>query len=168
MYPRLLLPILLVCLLGAAQAEENNNAAKTHSGLPVPRFVSLKSNEVNVRSGPGTRYPILWVYRREGLPVEIIEEFEYWRKIRDAEGTSGWVYKAMVDGGRNVLIKGKQQVLRNEPEEKSAPALRVGENVLAKLIECRKDWCHVQIQGRKGWLKRKSLWGVYAEEEIKK
>ncbi len=140
----------------------------TASGLPVPRFVSLKSSEINVRAGPGTRYPILWVYRREGLPVEIIEEFEHWRKIRDAEGTTGWVHKGMVEGTRNVLIRGKTQVLRTDPEENGTPLLRVAPQVLARLMECKAQWCRIQVQGRKGWVLRKYLWGVYEKEEIKK
>ncbi len=138
------------------------------SGLRVPRFVSLKSNEINVRSGPGTRYPILWVYRREGLPVEVVEEFEHWRKIRDAESAGGWVHKGMIDGARHVLVKGKVQILRSDPEDKSAAVLRAQGNVIARLIECEKSWCRVQAAGRKGWLKRKQIWGVYDDEEVKK
>lgn len=138
------------------------------SGLPVPRFVSLKSDEINVRSGPGTRYPILWVYRRESLPVEIVEEFEYWRKIRDAEGTMGWVHKTMLDGQRVVMFRGKTQVIRAEPKEDAAPVLRVAPQVLARLLECEAAWCRVQVEGRKGWVRRKVIWGVYEDEQIKK
>jgi SH3-like domain-containing protein len=150
-----------------AEAKEKPDPRR-NSGLPVPRFVSLKSDEINVRSGPGTRYPILWVYRREGLPVEVIEEFEHWRKIRDPENTSGWVHKGMLDGTRRVLITGKMQVLRAEADDKAAPVLRAEPEVLAKLVECSKAWCRVQIDGRKGWLRRKALWGVYEDEEIEK
>src|SRR5438067_115081 len=93
------------------------SAAAHGSGLPVPRFVSLKADETNVRTGPGTRYPISWVYHRQGMPVEVIEEFDVWRKIRDSEGTTGWVHRTMLDGKRSVMIKSKEPcVMRAEPE----------------------------------------------------
>lgn len=138
------------------------------SGLPVPRFVSLKSGDVNMRSGPGTRYPILWVYHHEGWPVEIIEEFDQWRKIRDMEGTAGWVHKSMLDGHRTVIIKGKEpRTLRAEPKEDASPVLKAAPMVVARLAECQKEWCRLQIQAHKGWVRKGALWGVYPQEEIK-
>src|SRR4051812_28309713 len=90
------------------------------SGLPVPRFVSLKPDDVNVRTGPGTRYPIQWVYHRSGLPVEIVDEYDVWRKIRDSDGTTGWVHKTMLEGKRNVLIKAKEsRIVRADPDMKA-------------------------------------------------
>lgn len=141
-------------------------AANT-SGLPIPRFVSLKPSEVNVRTGPGTRYPIQWVYRREGMPVEIIEEFDLWRKIRDVEGTAGWVHKTMLDGKRSVIIKSKDaRTLRSTPAANARPVLKAEPMVTARLVECEKDWCRLQVSGRKGWLEKKYLWGIYADEII--
>jgi len=135
------------------------------SGLPLPRFVSLKNDEVNVRTGPGTRYPIQWVYRRVGMPVEVVEEYDVWRKIRDAEGTAGWVHKTMLDGKRNVMIKGKEpRVMRIDPEARAKPMLKAEPMVIARLLECQLDWCRLQISGRKGWVEKKYLWGVYATE----
>ena len=141
-------------------------AANT-SGLPIPRFVTLKPDEVNVRTGPGTRYPIQWVYRRSGLPVEVVEEYDIWRKIRDAEGTAGWVHKNMLDGKRTASIKGKEaQVLRIDPEPKAKPMLKAEPAVIGKLLECQIDWCRIQVSGRKGWVEKKYLWGVYPEEVL--
>lgn len=141
--------------------------AASNSGLPIPRFVSLKAAEVNVRTGPGTRYPIAWVYRREGMPVEIVEEYDYWRKIRDPEGTTGWVHKAMLDGRRNVMLKGKEaRVVRLAPEAKSRPMLKAEPMVIARVAECDKTWCRIQISGRKGWIEKKYLWGIYPDEVI--
>ena len=135
------------------------------SGLALPRFVTLKSDETNVRTGPGTRYPITWVYRRAGMPVEVIEEYDLWRKIRDVEGTSGWVHKTMLDGHRNVLIKGKEpRILKSDPEKDAKNILKAEPLVTARLSECQIDWCHVQISGRKGWIEKKYLWGVYEGE----
>jgi SH3-like domain-containing protein len=142
-----------------------SHAATNTSGLPLPRFVALKSAETNVRSGPGTRYPISWVYRRASMTVEIIEEYDLWRKIRDVEGTTGWVHKSMLDGKRTVMIKGKDpQVVRREPKDKSQPLLKSEPMVIAKLMECEKDWCRIQISGRKGWIEKTHLWGVYPDE----
>ncbi len=158
--------IFSVSLLTAAAAQ----AADPHNptGMPIPRFVSLKSEEVNVRTGPGTRYPIQWVYQREGWPVEIIEEFDQWRKIRDMEGTAGWVHKSMLAGSRSVLVKGKDpRIVRADPDEKSHPLFKVQPMVLAKLAECQKDWCRVQVSTRKGWLRKSQLWGVYPSELVK-
>src|SRR5581483_9127238 len=100
---------ILIGMVAPAQAINNT------SGLPVPRFVSLKPEEANARTGPGTRYPIAWVYRRPGLPVEVIEEYDLWRKIRDIDGATGWVHKSMLDGRRTVMIKSKEAcILRND------------------------------------------------------
>ncbi|MBY0407888.1 MAG: SH3 domain-containing protein [Rickettsiales bacterium] len=139
-------------------------AANT-SGLPVPRFVSLKSDETNVRTGPGTRYPIAWVYRRSGMPVEVVEEYDLWRKIRDVEGTTGWVHKSMLDGKRNAMIKGSEpRVIKLDPETDAKNVLKAEPLVSARLVECQVDWCRVQVSGRKGWIEKKYLWGVYEEE----
>ncbi len=137
------------------------------SGLPVPRFVSLKSDEVNVRTGPGTRYPIAWVYRREGLPVEVIEEFDMWRKISDSEGTAGWVHKTMLEGKRNVVIKGKKaQIVRTDHDKDAKPLLKVEPSVTARLLECTKTWCRIQVSDHKGWIEKTGVWGVYKDEIV--
>lgn len=135
------------------------------SGLPVPRFVTLKNDDINVRTGPGTRYPIQWVYHRAGMPVEVIEEYDLWRKIRDVEGTTGWVHKTMLDGRRAVMVRGKEaHILRMEPEPAAKPLLKTEPMVTARLMECQLDWCRIQVSGRKGWMEKKYLWGIYPEE----
>lgn len=152
--------VLLSCLLPVT-----TQAGPNTSGLPIPRFVALKNEETNVRTGPGTRYPIQWVYRRVSMPVEVVEEFDLWRKIRDVEGTTGWVHKTMLDGKRTVMIRGKDaQVIRREPKDDAQPLLKSEPMVIAKLIECERSWCRVQISGRKGWIEKTHLWGVYPDE----
>ncbi len=137
----------------------------SNSGLPIPRFVSLKPDEVNVRTGPGTRYPISWVYRRAGMPVEVVEEFDMWRKIRDAEGSDGWVHKTMLEGKRNAIIKGKKpRIVRIDHEKDAKPLLKIEPTVITRLVECTKDWCRIQISGHKGWIEKSALWGVYPDE----
>lgn len=142
-------------------------SAATSTGLPVPRFVTLKADEVNVRTGPGTRYPIQWVYRRQGMPVEVIEEYDAWRKIRDVEGTTGWVHKGMVDGRRNIVITGKEpHIVRLDADSGAKPILKVEPDVVARVVECITDWCRIQVSGRKGWIEKKHIWGVYPKEVI--
>jgi SH3-like domain-containing protein len=132
----------------------------------VPRFVSLRSDEVNLRTGPGERYPIDWVLVKKGLPVEVIEEFDVWRRVRDWQGSEGWVHQRMVAGARTVIVTGKLRTLRAEPGD-GAPALaQVEPGVIARLIECRDAWCRVEAESIKGWLKRGEIWGVYADETV--
>lgn len=154
----------LACLFFSVAAGAQMPLAS--SGLPVPRFVSLKSDETNVRTGPGDRYPISWVYKRSHFPVEIIEEFDHWRKIRDVEKAEGWVHKSLLDGRRTALVQKNVQVLRRAPEENASPILRAEPMVIGKLIECTAQWCRLQVGSRKGWLQKKYLWGVYAKEEF--
>lgn len=157
-----LLIVLCIFLPVPALAESATGAS---TGLPIPRFVSLKSDEVNVRTGPGTRYPIQWVYRRDGLPVEIVEEFDLWRKIKDIEGSSGWVHKSMLQGSRRAFIKAKEaQVIRANPEADARPLIKAQAMVIADVMECEVRWCRVQVSGRKGWIEKKHLWGVYQDE----
>jgi SH3-like domain-containing protein len=132
--------------------------------LPVPRFASLRSDEVNLRSGPGERYPIDWVLTKKGLPVEIVQEFDVWRKIRDNQGSVGWVHQRMVSGQRTVIVTGAIRTLRADPD--AAAVARAEPGLVARLLECRGAWCRVEAQDIKGWLKRSEVWGVYADEAV--
>lgn len=162
---------LIICLFFLIGLHAHANERNLHhdSGLPIPRFVALKSEEINVRSGPGTRYPIEWVYRREGLPVEITEEFDRWRKIRDMDGTEGWVHKSMLEGTRTVIIRARQPVtLKAEPEESSKSIARLAPRVIGKLAECSLDWCRIKVEDKKGWLKKSVFFGAYPGEIVTK
>jgi SH3-like domain-containing protein len=134
--------------------------------LPVPRFVSLRSDPVNVRTGPGERYPIDWVFNRKDLPVEIVAEFENWRKIRDVEGAEGWVHQRMLVGRRSILVRDKIRELHRKPQPEAEVVARLEPNVIAKLIECQGPWCRVEAQGIAGWLRRGEVWGVYPNETV--
>ena len=134
--------------------------------LPLPRFVSLKSAEANVRKGPGLNYPIKWVLVRKNMPVEVIAEFEQWRRIRDIDGEEGWVHRAMLNGSRSVTIQGNAHTLYKNPGEDSQPIALIESGVSAELIECEEEWCRVEINGYRGWVSRKSLWGIYPDEII--
>ena len=147
------------------------------SGLPVPRFVSLKSDRVNLRHGPGTEYPTAWVFRRAGLPVEVIKEFESWRQVRDAEGTTGWVLGTMLSGRRTAVIlpwevkagQGQQALaaLRDDDSERADPVAQVEAGVLASIITCDGRGCRVSVGGYRGYIEQAKLWGAYQGEVIK-
>ena len=160
--------LLFVVILLAGMGTLRASAAET-SGLPLPRFVSLRSDEVNLRTGPGVRYPVDWIYTRREMPVEVIAEFEAWRKIRDWQGTEGWVHQSMLSARRMAVVIGPQQrKLRAEPDEKSPVLAVLDANVMGRLMSCPKDktYCRVDIENIQGWLRRDEFWGVYSGEYI--
>lgn len=139
----------------------------TESGLAIPRFVSLKAKTANLRVGPGADYPIIWLLTCQGYPLEIIAEFDHWRKVRDCEGSEGWIHKAMLSGQRNVLMKEPQVTIYRHPQCQSKAIAYAEKNVVAELIKCQDDWCRVNVGGQRGWVERKNLWGVYPDEILK-
>ena len=140
--------------------------AAADKALAVPRFVTLRADEVNLRTGPGERYPIEWVYTRKGLPVEVVAEYDVWRKIRDSEGTEGWVHQRMITGNRAVIVRGGTQTLMSDPNPRSSVVARAEPGVIARLLECEGPWCRVEAQDVRGWLPRSELWGVYPDEDV--
>ena len=150
---------LVIGLSGLAQAAD--------SALPVPRFVSLRSDEVNVRTGPGVRYPIDWVFQRKTMPVEVLAEVDTWRKIRAADGTEGWVHQSMLTGRRTALITGEVQTLRKRNAADAAAVALLEPGVIGSLLECRDAWCRLEVAGQKGWLPRDALWGVLPNENFR-
>jgi len=156
-------------IAGLAAAADRQPAAETlgsETKLPLPRFVSLRSSEVNLRTGPGTNYPVDWVFVRRELPVEIIAEFDVWRKIRDWQGTVGWVHQSMLDGRRTARVTGADRELRNEPADAAAVVARLAPGVIGRLLECEAAWCRIDADGYRGWLKRDEFWGTYPDEKV--
>jgi len=141
-------------------------AAPGRTGLPLPRFVTLRADEVNLRTGPGTRYPIDWVYRRRGMPVEIVDEFDTWRRIRDWQGTEGWVHQSMVQGQRGILVTGKRHTLLRRPEPGTPGVALVDAGVVGVLERCQGDWCEVVAGGFTGWLQRDAFYGLHPGEAL--
>jgi SH3-like domain-containing protein len=158
--------LLAALLLVAVSLWLPAGALASESGLPVPRFVSLHSSKVNVRTGPGVRYPVEWVLLRRGLPVEVIAEFENWRKIRDSQGTEGWVHQSMLSGIRSVVIVNRVRPLRRKPAEGTGVVARAEPGVIARLLECRGEWCRIEAKGFKGWVRRHEVWGVNDKEQV--
>ena len=142
------------------------SAAENESGAKLPRFVSLRSDQVNLRVGPGENYPIQWVLTRKEMPVEIIREFEHWRMIRDWQGTEGWVHERMVWGKRAVVVKGVIRALHRLPDPASQVVARAEPGVFARLVECRGAWCRIEAADIAGWVQRIEVWGVYPDEAV--
>ena len=134
------------------------------TGLPMPRFVSLGADRVNLRYGPGREYPISWVLARRGLPVEIVAEFDTWRKIRLHDDDEGWVHASLLSSRRTVLVTEDVGELRRTPDDDARVVLRAEPGVIGDLIDCEESWCRVDIQGRRGWLPRDAFWGILPEE----
>lgn len=146
------------------------------SGLPLPRFVSLKSDKINLRAGPGTEYPISWVFRRAGLPVEVIKEFEGWRQVRDAEGVTGWVLQTFLSRRRTSLVapwevkpeKAPPQIpIRADNSARASEVAILEAGVIADVHTCDGAWCEVSIDAYRGFIEQKKLWGVYEGEVVK-
>jgi SH3-like domain-containing protein len=137
---------------------------RAQSGLPVPRFASIKSDEVNLRAGPGTSYPVEWVLRRRAWPVEIVAEYELWRRVKDVDGTLGWVHTTMLSGERTAVVLDGVQTIYASPDATAAPVLRVEEGVIGALLACAPDWCRLEVQGVRGWIERIHLFGTLPGE----
>jgi SH3-like domain-containing protein len=134
--------------------------------LPLPRFASLRSDKVNVRTGPGSQYPVEWVFQRKALPVEITAEFETWRKVRAQDGTEGWVQQGLLSGRRTAVVIGAVRPLRQNNDPQAGVVAAVEPGVVATLLSCHADWCRVEVDGQRGWLARSELWGIYPTETL--
>lgn len=140
------------------------------SGLPVPRYVSLKADRVNVRIGPTKDHDVAWVYTRAALPVEITAESENWRRIRDWEGAEGWVYHSLLSGRRTAIVapKSKQELvpLHAAADTNSAVTARLQAGVTGAVKGCNGTWCRISGDKFDGWIAQERLWGVYPNEKI--
>ena len=163
--------VLVVFSALAAHAAEQV-AVGPASGLPVPRFVSLKADKVNVRLGPAKDHEVAWVYSRSALPVEVIAESDNWRRIRDWEGAEGWVYHSLLSGRRTALVapqsKGKDVLLplHAKPDGKSYVSAQLQGGVLGTVKRCGDGWCRITGEGFDGWIEQQRLFGVYPNEKV--
>lgn len=146
------------------------DAEESETGLAIPRMVSLRSSRINARSGPGIRYPVEWVYQQKGAPVEIVAEFELWRKIKDWEGSETWVHKAMLSGRRFVRVTnpGENNVYA-KPETTARVIAHVEDGVVGEVDKCpaASDMCLIKFDSIHGWMPRSALFGIYDDEVIK-
>ncbi len=134
------------------------------TGLPIPRFASLRPDQVNARTGPGLSYPIDWIYQRAGLPVEITAEFDTWRRIRDRDQTETWVHQSMLSGRRGALVTDSEVTLRTAPNAEARPVARLQAGVVGTMKGCDGQWCEIDVGDHSGWLTINSIFGAYAGE----
>lgn len=163
----LILPGLVPAFGGVAFAQAETQAVPSFrdTNLRLPRWASLQGEKTYVRAGPGLKYPIKWIFKKQALPVEIVQEFDSWRKIRDYEGDEGWVHQTLLTGARSVMVRADGLVSMREAERADARLVaRVEPAVVARVERCTPAWCKVSVDGFRGWIERNSLWGIYEEE----
>lgn len=134
--------------------------------LPLPRYVTLKSNEGNVRRGPGLAHRIDWVFKRAGMPLKITAEFENWRRVEDAEGAGGWIHYSLLSGTRSVLVTQDMAEFHAAPQTDAPVVAQAERGVVARLLECRALWCRISAEGERGWVAKTAIWGVEPGEII--
>lgn len=166
-----LIGVVLLTLSNTQTLAAGAAAAKGQvSGLPVPRFVSLKADRVNVRAGPNKDQDVRWVYTRAGMPVEITAEFENWRRVRDWEGAEGWVYHSLLSGKRTAIVvpalKHDLVPLYESPDANSALVAKLQSGVFGMLQTCSGTWCEFSGKGFEGWIRQERLWGAYPNEKV--
>jgi len=157
---------------GPAVAAAQDMQAGSVTGLPVPRYVSLKTDRVNLREGPSKEHRTRWVYQRAGLPVEITAEFETWRRVRDADGAEGWVLHSLLSGRRTALVapwsKNREEnfAMRAASGEDGGVVARLQPGVIANVASCANAWCRVSVGNINGYIRQERLWGVYPNEKV--
>lgn len=136
------------------------------TNLPVPRFVTLKTDEGNARRGPGLSHRIDWVFKRAGMPLKVTAEYENWRRVEDQEGLGGWIHYSLLSGVRSVIIMAEMADFRAAPDSGAEVVLRAEHGVVARVMECGPDWCRLNVEGNRGWVIKAALWGVEPGEVI--
>ncbi|MER0239576.1 SH3 domain-containing protein [Fulvimarina sp. MAC8] len=163
---------ILAASLTAMPAVSSAVEVGRYSKLPLPRYVSLKSSRVNLRNGPGREHKVNWLYLKSGLPVEIIQEFDHWRKIRDSDGTEGWVYHSLLSGERTAIaapwLKGKNAFIDvyANPAKDAPLIVQMEPGVISKVEKCNAGWCEIAVSERVGFVEQTDIWGVYPDEPI--
>ena len=162
-----LLAVGLALAVGPAAAQQ---AVGPRTGLPLPRYVSLKSDRVNLRQGPSKKYPTTWVFQRAGLPVEVTAEFDIWLKIRDSEGSEGWVLHSLLSGRRTALLmpwkKEAMLPLYAQPSPTAGVVATLQSGVIGNVKTCNGTWCRIYGDGFDGYEQQTNLWGVYPGEQV--
>lgn len=130
------------------------------TNLPLPRYVSLKTDKGNARRGPSLTHRVDWVFTRPGMPLRITAEFDHWRRVEDADGVGGWVHYALLSGARTALVAEDLADLHASPDPRAPVVARAELGVVARVIECTPDWCRVGRDGLRGWIPKSALWGV--------
>lgn len=151
-----LLSVLLACVAGLGHARERGPV----TNLPLPRFVSMKSEEGNVRRGPSLTHRVDWVFKHAHQPLKIVAEYGHWRRVQDHEGQGGWMHYSLLSGARWVRVQDEKIALRLKPNEAAATRAYALRGALARLGDCTPDWCEISAQGQTGWVLKSQIWGV--------
>lgn len=154
---------LAVAAAGSSPAQDRGPV----TNLPLPRYVSLKATEGNVRRGPSLTHRIDWVFTRKDVPLEITAEHGHWRRVRDRDGVGGWIHYSLLSGTRTVIVEHDMLELLSQPAEPSMIVARLEMGVIARVLECTPDWCRLSASGYKGWAPKERLWGVKPDETLK-
>lgn len=164
-----LLAIALTCFAWSASAQTIplEHTTKAPSGLLLPRFVSVSAGEANMRTGPGDRYPIQWVYLRRNLPLQITAEYGAWRRVSDREGAIGWMHSALLSGRRTGIVTGETRTLYKNADLSSRPLLKAEVGVVVRLLKCDGAWCRVEVTDHKGWMPQTHIWGTFTNETVR-
>jgi SH3-like domain-containing protein len=149
-----------ILLAGNAQAETRGSV----TNLPIPRYVSLKTTEGNVRRGPSLTHKIDWVFQRRDMPLQVTGEFGHWRRVQDRDGQGGWIHFSLLSGNRTVIIDRDLTPLHVKPDNAAEVNAYAEAGVVAELGSCGPEWCRVSAGGQRGWAHKEALWGVGLEE----
>ena len=168
--------ILTLVMLAAFAAPTLADKVPLNTGLPIPRFVTLKSKKINLRVGPGLDYAVSWRYLKAGVPVEITQEYENWRRVRDADGSEGWVFHSLLSGERSAIaapwMKDKGETvfvnMRNDAGDTGNVVAKLQPGVIVKLDQCNGQWCHAEVPDAEGWVSQAEIWGAYPGEAFTK
>lgn len=158
-------PLLFLVLAGVASAQDNRISIRG-SDLEIPRFVTLKTNKANMRAGPGKDYPIKFEYRRRGLPLKVVGEFDVWREVVDHDGVRGWMHRQTLSGKRMALVTAGMEKIRRSNDAGANVIAIAEEGVLAELNQCRGQWCRIAVDGVNGWIRRNAIWGTLEGEKL--
>ncbi len=159
---RVLIAVLLLTFAAPVQAQDLGPV----TGMPLPRFVSLKSASTNARRGPSLSHRVDWEFLRKGLPVRVTAEYENWRRVEDSEGAGGWVHYTLLSGARAILVTAGTATLYRTPDSNAAKVAVAQAGVIGSLESCADGWCEIEVDGFGGWTEAGNLWGVYGIEAL--
>ena len=153
---------LCAALAGMAAAQDRGPV----TNLPLPRYVSLKTSEGNVRRGPSRTHRIDWIFKRKDMPLQITAEHGHWRRVRDRDGAGGWVHYSLLSGARTVIVEAESVDMKVMPDDGARVTARLEMGVIARIEECLPDWCEIEAAGYEGWVRKGALWGVGRDEVL--
>lgn len=162
---KLLSALLLgLATMASTASSQPREAMEGLSGLKTPRYVSLSSGLANLRTGPGERYPVNWIYQRKDLPLKVVKEYGIWRQVIDPDGDTGWLHGNMITGQRTAIVMNGLQGLRARPEDAARIVWRVEPGVIGKISDCASNWCRFTVDNRSGYIRYEAIWGIDAGE----